>query len=95
MGAGAGAGDAVTLADPDAAVHVPRAFDPALTDLQRRRLRDAMSDGAGVTRTRESLLAARRILDGLPDAPETLVAHVIVEAALARPGTLGCHTRLD
>ncbi|WP_448852447.1 L-aspartate oxidase [Corynebacterium sp. 335C] len=91
----AGAEGVVTLADPGAAVRVPRAFDPALTDLQLRRLRDAMSDGAGVTRTRDSLLAAREVLDGLPDAPETVVARVIVEAALARPGTLGCHTRLD
>lgn len=59
------------------------------------RLQRAMTDGAGVTRTAESLAAAAATLTALPDAPEVAVARAIVAAAAARPRTLGCHTRLD
>lgn len=68
----------------------PRPWPRDLDRLQR-----AMTDGAGVTRTAESLARAAHALSALPDSAEVAVARAIVAAAAARPTTLGCHTRLD
>lgn len=68
----------------------PRPWPRDLDRLQR-----AMTDGAGVTRTAESLARAAHALSALPDSAEVAVARTIVAAAAARPTTLGCHTRLD
>ncbi|HHT32830.1 MAG TPA: L-aspartate oxidase, partial [Corynebacterium sp.] len=68
----------------------PRPWPRDLDRLQR-----AMTDGAGVTRTADSLARAAHALSALPDSAEVAVARAIVAAAAARPATLGCHTRLD
>lgn len=68
---------------------------PRLTLEQLLKLQQAMTDGAGVTRTEKSLRQAAEVLSALPPSPEVAVAQEIVRAAAARPYTLGCHTRLD
>ncbi|MFD5867624.1 L-aspartate oxidase [Corynebacterium sp. NPDC060344] len=68
----------------------PRPWPRDLDRLQR-----AMTDGAGVGRTAESLARAAHALSALPDSAEVAVARAIVAAAAARTTTLGCHTRLD
>ena len=72
-----------------------RRVRPNLWPRDLDRLQRAMTAGAGVTRTAESLGAAAATLAALPDARETAVARAIIAAAAARPRTLGCHTRLD
>lgn len=67
---------------------------PRLSLEQLTQLQQIMTDGAGVTRTAESLAKAAGELEKLPAAPEVAVAKEIVAAAAARPYTLGCHTWL-
>ncbi|WP_295626126.1 L-aspartate oxidase [uncultured Corynebacterium sp.] len=93
--------------DVAAAVNSGQLDDVVPADVRRRRVRPrpwprdldrlqkAMTDGAGVTRTAESLGRAAHALAALPDTAEVAVARVIVAAAAARTSTLGCHTRLD
>lgn len=80
--------------DPPADIR-RRRVRPRLWPRDLDRLQRAMTDGAGVTRTAESLAAAAHALAALPDSAEVAVARAIVAAAAARPRTLGCHTRLD
>nr|WP_120492223.1 L-aspartate oxidase [Corynebacterium lactis] len=68
---------------------------PDLSPAQLARLQRAMQKGAGVTRTRQGLDAAAETIRQLPQSVQVLAARTIVEAALARPYTLGCHTWLD
>lgn len=68
---------------------------PDLTAEQLDRLRRAMQRGAGVTRTEKGLREALDIIDSLPQSVQVMAARAIVEAALRRPYTLGCHTWLD
>lgn len=68
---------------------------PRLNTQDRMTMQAAMTDGAGVTRTAESLHRAAEVLDTLPDAGTVAVAKRVVAAAAARSETLGCHTRLD
>lgn len=58
-------------------------------------LQAAMTAGAGLLRTDDRLATTRALLESLPPGPETLVAELIVDAALTRTETLGCHTRID
>lgn len=68
---------------------------PRLNTQDRMTMQAAMTEGAGVTRTAESLERAAEALEGLPDAGAVAVAKRVVAAAQARTETLGCHTRLD
>jgi L-aspartate oxidase len=68
---------------------------PARDELQR-----AMTEGAGVLRSSESLRRTRQLLDGVEsDDGELrnlcLVAHALVTAADAREVYRGAHTRTD
>ncbi|MBV7296184.1 L-aspartate oxidase [Corynebacterium sp. TAE3-ERU12] len=68
---------------------------PQLGDKDRLAMQAAMTVGAGVMRTHDSLSAAAAELDKLPDSGPVTVARSVVAAALARTQTLGCHTRTD
>lgn len=72
-----------------AALPEPR---PQLEPRQLFRLQNAMQQGAGVTRNEKGLRATLAIIDQLPQSVQVVAARKVVEAALARPYTLGCHT---
>nr|WP_306297208.1 L-aspartate oxidase [Corynebacterium amycolatum] len=65
---------------------------PELEPRQLFRLQTAMQEGAGVTRNEQSLRQALAVIDRLPQSVQVVAARKVVEAALARPYTLGCHT---
>ena len=95
------------LGDPGPAVTIDVA--PGLVDAAARRdLQHAMTDGAGVLRSADSLAATAKTLDALSEcatsdaAPETwettnlvTIATALVGAAAARAETRGCHWRED
>lgn len=68
---------------------------PVLTTRQLVRLQSAMQDGAGVTRTEAGLRRTLAVIDSLPQSVQVIAARKVVEAALERPYTLGCHTWLE
>ncbi|MDQ1695908.1 MAG: L-aspartate oxidase, partial [Frankiaceae bacterium] len=96
-----------SLPEPGPPTDLPTA--PGLVDGSARgELQRAMTDGAGVLRSADSLAAAAKTLDGLaergagaagPDSWETTnlltIATALVAAATQREETRGCHWRED
>ncbi len=84
---------------PKASSHQPSVAPTPLSPIDRRKLRQAMADYAGVVRTADGLGALDAVLAGLESGPNTptpvIAARLIQSAALARAESRGAHYRSD